>query len=332
MKRTHYCLLLIGFALLAVSDLAAQRRDPGIQMRGNKLYGDLRMDERIVKETKALTFSLTLIHESGSTVGRQNVTANGRYQFLEVPNGIYEMVIERDGKELKRERFMLQETRFTDVRKDIMLDLQSDAGPGAMSAPGATLYARSTINNTRYNQALEAGAKKDLNQAAELLKQVVAADAKDYEAWTELGTVQFKQGNMGDADKSYQKSLEQRPQYFLALLNLGKLNIAQKNPELAIEVLTKALQVDPKSADANLFLGESYLQIKKGSKAVEYLNEAIRLDPIGKAEAHLRLATLYNAAQMKNRAAAEYEQFLAKKPDYPEKTKLEQYVRENKKP
>ncbi len=61
------------------------------------------------------------------------------------------------------------------------------------------------------------------------------------------------------------------------------------------------------------------------------LNEAIRLDPVGKAEAHLRLAALYNAARMRDKAAAEYEQFLAKKPDYPEKKALEQYIRENKK-
>ena len=40
---------------------------------------------------------------------------------------------------------------------------------------------------------------------------------------------------------------------------------------------------------------------------------------------------LYNAAGYRDRAAAEYEQFLAKKPDYPEKEKLQKYIRENKK-
>jgi Tfp pilus assembly protein PilF len=91
------------------------------------------------------------------------------------------------------------------------------------------------------------------------------------------------------------------------------------------------VQVHPGSSDAQYLLGESYLQIKKGSKAVGYLNEAIRLDPIGKADAHLRLAALYNGAGMKDRAAAEYEQFLAKKPDYADKKKLEQYIKDNKK-
>jgi tetratricopeptide (TPR) repeat protein len=108
--------------------------------------------------------------------------------------------------------------------------------------------------------------------------------------------------------------------------------MAQKNYDGAIDVLTRAVAATPPSAEANHLLGECYLQIKKGSKAVGYLNEAIKLDPIGKAEVHLRLATLYNAAGAKDRAALEYEKFLEKKPDYPEKKKLQQYIQENKKP
>jgi hypothetical protein len=72
------------------------------------------------------------------------------------------------------------------------------------------------------------------------------------------------------------------------------------------------------------------LQIKKGSKAVGYLYEAIRLDPQGKADVHLRIAALYHGAGLKQKAAVEYEQFLVKRPDYPEKKKLQQYVADNK--
>ena len=62
-----------------------------------------------------------------------------------------------------------------------------------------------------------------------------------------------------------------------------------------------------------------------------YLNQAISLDPTGMADAHLRLAALYNGAGMKEKAVAEYEQFLKKKPDYPHKAKLEKYIADNKK-
>ena len=121
---------------------------------------------------------------------------------------------------------------------------------------------------------------------------------------------------------------EVRPAYLLAFLNLGKLRLARKDYDGAVEALTKAVALTPPSAEANYLLGESYLQLKRGSRAVPYFTEAIRL---GKSEGHLRLAALYNAAGLKDRAAAEYEQFLAKNPGHPDRKKLEEYIKENKK-
>jgi len=143
-----------------------------------------------------------------------------------------------------------------------------------------------------------------------------------------LGNQYFNRGDDGEAEKSFLRAAQEKPTFALAFLNLGKLRMSRKNYEGAVEALGEAVRLQPTSAEANYFLGESYLQIKKGSKAVPYLNEAARL---GMPEAHLRLAALYNAAGLKDRAAAEYEQFLAARPDYPERKKLEQYIKENKK-
>jgi tetratricopeptide (TPR) repeat protein len=107
------------------------------------------------------------------------------------------------------------------------------------------------------------------------------------------------------------------------------VRLTQKNNEEAVKVLESALKADSKSPTANYFLGEAYLAVKKGSLAVGYLNESIKLDPIGMANAHLRLATLYNAAGRKELAALEYNEFLKKKPDYPEAQKLRDYITAN---
>jgi tetratricopeptide (TPR) repeat protein len=116
------------------------------------------------------------------------------------------------------------------------------------------------------------------------------------------------------------------------MLNLGKLRLAQKNHDGAIDILSRAVETNQKSPDANYLLGEAYLGARKGSKAVGYLNQAILLDPVGKADVHLRLAALYKGAGLKDKAAAEYEMFLAKKPDYPDRKNLEQYIRDSKNP
>ncbi|MDX6290878.1 MAG: hypothetical protein QOH42_2677, partial [Blastocatellia bacterium] len=47
---------------------------------------------------------------------------------------------------------------------------------------------------------------------------------------------------------------------------------------------------------------------------------------------HLRLATLYDAAGLKDRAAHEYEEYLKQQPNDPARKKLEKYIAENKKP
>ena len=145
-----------------------------------------------------------------------------------------------------------------------------------------------------------------------------------------MGTVYLVQKNLVEAEKAYVRATEVRPTFFLALLNLGRVRLRQKSFDGAITVLEQAVTVQPSSADANYLLGDAYLQVKKGSKAVGYLNEALKLDPVGKADAHLLLAALYNGAGMKDKAAAEYEAFLKKKPDYADRKKLEAYVAANK--
>ena len=142
--------------------------------------------------------------------------------------------------------------------------------------------------------------------------------------------VYFLEKDLEAAEKSYTSAVQAKPDHVSALVNLGRVRLARKNNEGAIESLEAALKADPKSATANYFLGEAYLALKKGSKAVGYLNEALKLDPMGMADAHLRLGALYNLAGYKDRAAAEYEQFLQKKPDYSERKKLADYIEANK--
>jgi tetratricopeptide (TPR) repeat protein len=327
-------LLLTSACLFFAPQIQSGNAGQGVNRKGHTIFGDLQIDAQGASGIESMSFLVTLSTVAGYAINRENVPANGRYRFTEVPNGEYEIVIEKDSMEVGRVRFLLQETRFTDIRKDIGLKLNPDkAAAGANKAVGIGKgYTRGADNGAQFEKALKAGSAKDYAGAISILRSLTATDPKDYEAWAELGTMQFMKGDQGDAEKSYQRALGEKPDYFVALLNLGKVQLARKQFEPAVETLAKAVTQEPKSADANYYLGEAYLQIKKGSKAVGYLNEALRLDPVGMADAHLRLAALYNAANMKDKAAAEYAQFLAKKPDHPDKKKMEQYVKDNKKP
>ena len=300
------------------------------------LYGDLKVDETQTSGLKPIAFDVVLYFESGTIVSRQTVSNNGRFRFMNLSNGNYDLVVEVENKEVARLRVFVSSPFKNDFRQDVVMAWHADhvdedrGKKGTVSV--ADIYKRAPANQTLFNRADEAIRKKNYDQAIVLLHQIVGRDPKDYQAWTELGTMHLIKADAAEAEKAYLRALKERSSFITALINLGRLRIARKDYEGAIETLSRAVEKHPQSPDANHLLGEAYLQIKKGSKAVGYLNEAIRLDPIGKANAHLRLATLYNGAGMKDKAALEYEQFLKKKPDHADKKKLQQYITENKKP
>jgi tetratricopeptide (TPR) repeat protein len=303
------------------------------QAGGHTLFGDIKIDETQASGLKPLSVQVLLFAENGSLLLRQTVPINGRYRFLNLRDGRYDVVVEVENVEIARVRVYVSAPFRTDFRQDLEFEWrEKSAGGRAEVISAADLYNRSTVNDNLFRKAIEASEKKRFDQAISLLRQIVATDPMDFPAWSELGTTCFIQKNFEEAENAYTEALKQNPDYAIALISLGRLRIVRKNFNGAIEVLTRAVEVLPTSAQANYFLGEAYLQEKLGSKAVPYLNEAIKLDPVGMADAHLRLAALYHARNLKDKAAAEYEAFLKLRPDHPDKKKLKEYIEANKKP
>jgi Tfp pilus assembly protein PilF len=306
------------------------------QVGGHTLFGDLKVDDTKVEEVVPLSFDIMLYTEGGVLLGRQTVTNNSRYRFLNLANGRYDVVVEVEGAEVARVRVFVQSAFKTDFRQDLLLEWRAH-GPGRPRVKPQTISASDFYERTGRTKSLFERAQRLLDngqgrEATALLKEVVDLDPEDFQAWTELGTAHLIAGEMDDAERAYRRAIHERPNFALALLNLGRVLITQKKYAESIDPLYAAAQARPDSADAYFLLGKSYLKLKHGSKAVPYLNEAIRLDPDGKADAHLLLAALYDAAGLKDRAATEYEKFLAKRRDYGDRKKLERYIAEHKKP
>ncbi|HSK72494.1 MAG TPA: tetratricopeptide repeat protein [Pyrinomonadaceae bacterium] len=270
-----------------------------------------------------------VVYYSGALVDRRQVDDKGNYFVPSVPREMAILAVEMNGVEVARQQ--LPSSTMGSIRQDLVINLAHAQGvkgkTGVISSKA--FYQRSPENEKIYEKASAAAKEKKSDNAIKLFKDLVKSDPKDFVAWTELGTLYFKGEKYSEAEEAYTKALEQKPDFIVALINLGKLFLAQKQADKAIPVLTKAAQTDAGSPDAQHYLGEAYLQIKKGSVAVGHLNEAIKLAPIEKAEIHLRLAALYNAAGLKDKAVAEYKLFLEKVPQYSEKEKIEKYIKEN---
>jgi tetratricopeptide (TPR) repeat protein len=325
-------LLLLSFTAVSAQPQAPsdRRGQMGSNYGQNTLYGDVVVDESKAGNTKPLVYEIVLNNLGGTPVARQYVSSKGRYRFINLVNGQYELVVMLDGDEIGRTRVELMAPTQNDFRQDLSLEWRPPAAnkPGSIST--ADFYKRSSANEKLFVKAKESTDQKRYDDSIAALQQLVTADPKDFQAWAELGTVYLFKQNYEESEKAYLRSTTERPGFFLAQMNLGRLRVVRKNFEGAIEPLTEAVKIQPTSADANFYLGEAYLQLKKGSKGVPYLYEALKLDPVGKAEAHLRLAALYNAVGLKDKAAVEYEEFLKKKPEYPDRKKLEQYISSNK--
>jgi tetratricopeptide (TPR) repeat protein len=329
-----------------------------------KVSGSLRI-EGFENLSKVPVFWVSII-VNGKLLDRREVKNRGSFLFSNVPLGSdAELLVEADNFEIKRISNLISavnpitgvstsdgttvvnpggRTRQSsspesiqpvslnnEVRQDITINWReinkTDKKPSVVNTQN--FYQRSDENQKLFDKAVSTAQTKKKDDAVSLFKQIVENDEKDFVSWTELGTIYFINEKYSEAEKSYQKAIELNPKFGLALINLGKLFLAQKNTDRAIETLSRAVEAEPTSADANHYLGEAYLMAKKGSKAVGYLNEAIRLAPLEKAELHLRLAALYDGANLKDRAAREYKLFLEKIPNFEKKKELEKYIKEN---
>jgi tetratricopeptide (TPR) repeat protein len=299
---------------------------------GITLWGDVKIDERNAQGSSPGSITVILYQLGGATiVGRQTVPANGRYRFNNLRAGEYELAVEVQTAEIARIHVSVAGRPGSDFQKDLEFEWKGNNSapnkPGTISA--ADVYKRSPTNESLFEKAQQTIDKKNYQEGITLFQQIVDSDKEDFQAWTELGTAYLMTDKKSEAEKAYQRAVETRPTFALALLNLGRVRVAQKKYEEAIPTLTRLLELQPESPDGNYLLGEAYLQIKKGSKAVPYLDKAAQ---IGRPEAHLRLATLYDAAGLKDRAAHEYEEYLKKQPNDPARKKLEKYITDNKKP
>lgn len=322
---TSSVLVVMLFALCIGPIALAQK---GAQV----LFGDVKIDDGKAGGATLTNVTIILYKDAVGEVGRQNVINGSRYRFSNLAEGDYELAIEVDNNEGARLRVSVR--GLSNSPYGFQQDLEFTVKPkGEGSRPGvlstADAYNRTSANKALFLKAQSAADKKKYDQALGFLKQILENDKLDFQAWVLLGTLYVLQDKPTEAEKAYLNAIELRPTYFLALIDLGKLRSSQKKFAEAIELLTRAVESQPNSAEANLFLGEAYLQIKKGSKAIPYLAAAAKL---GRPEAHLRLALLYSAAGLKDKAATEYEEFLKKNPDYPERKQLEEYINANRKP
>ncbi|MEO7659204.1 MAG: tetratricopeptide repeat protein [Pyrinomonadaceae bacterium] len=333
MKRLSTLGIIFAFSLLfsiqAIGQVEEVSEATGlpIPIGAPVIYGQVAIDG-LPRDGRRPNIFVTLLI-NGVQAERRQTDNRGYFFFLENPRHGHSLLFEVDGSEVGRAYLTIGTGNR--IRQDVSLDWRALKG-ASMTKSGVVPvngYARSSDAEKIFDKGMAFIREGKNKEAADLFKGMVAKDPKDFLGWTMLGSIYDNEKKYPEAISAYEKAMELKPEFLLARINRGKVAISQNKIDQAIEILTRALELDQNSADANHALGEAYLQAKKGSLAVGFLNKAIQLAPLAKAEIHLRLAALYNGANLKDRAAAEYKAFLEKVPNHPDKKKYEQYVKDN---
>lgn len=272
---------------------------------------------------------ITVILDRRGNQQSQTIDRNGHFCFQGVDGGGGTLILELEGKEIIRRSLGATTTFIKQIREDFELQ-----APDTQQKPPATIsakfvYPRTEANTELFEKAAAAEKAKDLAGAEKLLKEILAADGKDYVALARLGSVQFERNEHKAAETSYKSSLELKPDFSYAMMNLGRIYLVQNKVDDAIKYLEQTTTAEPNSPRGFQLLGEAYLLARKGTLGVESLYRAIELDPIGMAECHLLVARLFDRAGAKGYASREYRIFLEKVPAHADKAKFEKYIKEN---
>ena len=341
---TTRVLLIASFSIVFTSILVAQDdSDLPMKIGGNTCESSARAAKATIRGSFNVSgtqnpdqkpkFSIAL-YAGGIFVSRQSVRNGSAFAFYCVPDTYVTLVAEVDRAEIATVTMgslaAPPQTNYQDI--DVSWSAAHDAvvkRNQVISARNA--YERTKDNQKRFDRAMDKLQEDKGQTSLKMLRDLVQLDPNDFVAWSEIGTIQNDNRQFAEAESSFQSALQLKPDYLNALFGIGRAALALKEIERSLKALSDAYKVAPDSPDVNHFLGEAYLQNKQGTLAIQHMRRAIELAPAEKAELHLRIAWLYNAAGAKDLAAEEYRMFLQQRPKYPEKAKLEQYIAENAK-
>ncbi len=97
-------------------------------------------------------------------------------------------------------------------------------------------------------------------------------------AWVNIGTLRYRRGDLGEAERCYREALRTSPHYPLAHFNLGNISEETSRLDEAIECYELALRLQPNYADAHYNLALVYERQREPMRAAKHWREYLQLD------------------------------------------------------
>ena len=134
-RSNHQCfgvtallrLVMLVFLVTACCSVVSAQLEPMRERGPHTLYGDIKVETEPGSDSqKPLSLEVQLYIINGTLVGRTTVTIPGRYRFMDLPNGEYDVVVLSENKEVARMRVRVQAVYKNDFRQDILLEARTN--------------------------------------------------------------------------------------------------------------------------------------------------------------------------------------------------------------
>jgi protein O-mannosyl-transferase len=184
---------------------------------------------------------------------------------------------------------------------------------------GVTLFEHAvkvTKNNYKAQNNLgTALAFADIDQAISHYKAALSMKPDYAVALYNLGNVFIKKGEVDEAIEQYQKALHIKPDYVEVLNNLGNAFFNKKDYDKALIYFTRADKINPGQIDAKNNLANVWFVQGKTDEAISQYRDIVKTYPED-ADAHYNLAYMLSVQGMIDEAVPHYKESLRINPKY----------------
>lgn len=160
-------------------------------------------------------------------------------------------------------------------------------------------------------------AKGDDAGAVEQIKKAIEIRGDIAQYHSNLGEIERQRGNADKATYALRKAIGIDPNYSQAYNNMGIIYYDKKEFDEAAKSYEKALSLNESYPEAHNNLGNAYRALDRGDEALEHYERAIMLNE-NYAEAYNNMATVLRDKDLKEEAEHSYKRAIQLKPNYTE--------------